>query len=544
MLKTTVCLSLGGLLTCFTAALLLAAMAIPTSAAEGDQGGFQSLFDGKTLDGWDGDPRFWRVEDGTITGETTKEQPTETNTFIIWKGGTVDDFELNFEYRIRNHNSGVQYRSWRGEKPGDPAAAKGWIAGGYQADMVVDAPDAPYSGILYEERGRGIMATRGQKVVIGPDHKPQVVGSLGSAEELLECVKQGEWKTYTIVARGNHLIHKINGREMVDIVDNDAEMRRADGILAFQLHAGPPMKVQFRNIRLKKLTAEEKQPADKKKIVFIAGSKSHGYATHAHNASCRLLAKWINENVPQAQAVVCRDGWPKDASVLDDAAAIIVYSDGGDGHPLNGHFDEVAALMKRGVGLALLHYAVELNEGKDAESVKNWIGGYFAQYWSVNPIWTAEFKSFPDHPITRGIKPFALEDEWYYNMRFLDGMEGVEPVLTAVPPDETRNGADGIRSGNATVRGNKGRPEHLAWARQRPDGGRGFGFTGGHWHANWADDNFRKLVLNSCLWVAGIEVPPSGVESPRPTLEELEAEQDYPKPEGYDNSREKRLLAK
>lgn len=549
MRKTTVFVLFTCALACQTVTLLLSAMAIPTFAAESDQAGYQSLFDGKTLDGWDGDPRFWRVEDGAITGETTKEQPTEQNTFIIWKGGTVGDFELSFEYRMRNHNSGVQYRSWRGEKPGDPAADKGWIVGGYQADMVVDTADAPYSGILYEERGRGILAMRGEKVVVGADHKPKVVGSLGSAEELLECVKRGEWKTYTVTASGNHLVHKINGCVTADIVDDDAEMRRSEGIVAFQLHAGPPMKVQFRNVRLRKLTGTDKQavdnkPADKKKIVFIAGPKSHGYATHAHNAGCLLLAKRINEGVPQAQAIVCRDGWPQDESVLDDAAAIVVYSDGGDSHVLAGHFDKLESLLKHGAGLSLLHYAVELNKGKEAEAAKNWIGGYFEQHWSINPMWTAEFKSFPDHPIARGLKPFALDDEWYYNMRFIEGMEGVTPLLTALPPDSTRNGPDGSHSGNAAVRAAKGRPEHLSWARVRPDGGRGFGFTGGHWHANWADDNFRKLVLNSCLWVAGVEVPADGVESARPTLAELEAEQGYPKPEDYDNSREKGILSK
>ena len=255
---TTMRLMSSGLVPCLMSAVLLS-LAFTTAAASDDGDGFQSLFDGKTLNGWDGDLKFWRVEDGAITGETTEDRPTKTNTFIIWKGGRVDDFELRFEYRLRNHNSGVQYRSWRGAKPGDEnAKPTGWIVGGYQADMVIDTEKSPYSGILYEERGRGILATRGQKVVIGPDHKPKVVGSLGTAKELLDCVKRGEWKTYSVVARGNHLIHKINGRVMVDVIDNDLEKRRSSGILAFQLHAGPPMKAQCRNIRLKKLPKQGK----------------------------------------------------------------------------------------------------------------------------------------------------------------------------------------------------------------------------------------------------------------------------------------------
>ena len=225
---------------CFTAA----------NTAIGAEKGFESLFDGKTLNGWDGDPKFWSVEDGAITGQTTKDNPTKTNTFVIHKGKPVEDFILRFDYRVRNHNSGVQYRSWR---------EKDWVVGGYQGDMVVDTEQAPWSGILYEERGRGILAKRGEKVVIGANHKPKVVGSLGDAKELLKIVKQNEWKTFEVIARGNHLIHKINGRVMVDIVDKDPEKRRFSGILAFQLHAGPPMMAQFRNVRIKRLPAEKKK---------------------------------------------------------------------------------------------------------------------------------------------------------------------------------------------------------------------------------------------------------------------------------------------
>lgn len=524
----------------------LLAICFTAVAAFAADDGFESLFDGKTLSGWDGDPTFWRVEDGAITGETTAENPTKANTFIVYKGDPVDDFVLRFEYRLRNHNSGVQYRSWRGATPeSDQSKPTDWVVGGYQADMVVDTEQAPWSGILYEERGRGILATRGQKVVIGPDHKPKVVGSTGDAKELLECVQKGEWKTYEVIARGNHLMHIINGRVTVDVVDNDPEQRRASGIVAFQLHAGPPMKAQFRNVRLQRLSAESKKKVEaKKKIVLIAGPKSHGYGAHEHNAGCLLLAKWINENVPQAHAVISLNGWPKDKSVLDEAAAIVIFADGNAGNPINGHIDELEAMMQRGVGLSLLHYATGVEEGRRAQCALRWVGGYFAMNWSVNPHWTAKVESLPPHEINRGVKPFEIEDEWYYNMRFPKDNQGVEQVLLAVPPESTRNGPDGMYSGNPTVRANKGRPEILAWAIQRPDGGRGFGFTGGHWQANWADDNFRKQVLNSCLWVAGVEVPANGVESRRPTVEELEANQDYPKPDNYDNSRLERILAK
>ncbi|MCX7427171.1 MAG: DUF1080 domain-containing protein [Planctomycetia bacterium] len=501
----------------------------PAIAAETEEG-FKPIFDGKTLDGWDGNPKFWRVEDGAITGETTAATPTEHNTFLIWRQGKVDDFELRLEYRIRNHNSGIQYRS---EESPD------WVVGGYQGDMVFDAPDAPYSGILYEERGRGILATRGQKVVVGDDHKPKVVGSLGDPNELASAIKSGDWNSYTIIARGYHLIHQINGKTMSETTDEDKAKRCRSGIVALQLHAGPAMKVQFRNVRLKRLPME-----DKKKIVIIAGPKSHGYAAHEHNAGCLLLGKWLNENVPGVQAAVYLNGWPKDPTALDNADAIVLFADGYGANPLNGHLDEVDKLMKRGVGLSVLHYATGLPKGDEGNRLLDWIGGLFEQNWSVNPTWNAEFKALPDHPITRGVKPFAIEDEWYYNMRFPENMAGVTPILVAIPPDATRQGPDGEYSGNAHVRSRLGQPEYLGWVRARPDGGRGFGFTGGHWQANWADDNFRKVVLNAIVWTAKLDVPPDGVPSKRPTLEELEANQDYPKPKDYDNQREKAILAK
>jgi type 1 glutamine amidotransferase len=136
-------------------------------------------------------------------------------------------------------------------------------------------------------------------------------------------------------------------------------------------------------------------------------------------------------------------------------------------------------------------------------------------YWSVNPHWTANFEKFPDHPVTRGVKPFKINDEWYYHMRFPKGMKGVTPILTAVPPDGTRGkeGANSPHGGNPHVQARKGQPEHVMWAFDRPDGGRGFGITGAHYHKNWGDDNFRKVVLNALLWITKMEVPKDGVAS-------------------------------
>jgi len=292
------------------------------------------------------------------------------------------------------------------------------------------------------------------------------------------------------------------------------------------------------------LAARPVQAAEaEKKIVFLAGGPSHGYGSHEHYAGCLLLAKCLNEEVPGVRAVVYK-GWPEDAGALADADAIVAFSDGNARHSLSGHLEEVDRLMKKGVGLACLHYAVELPKGQQGDYLLQWIGGYFEVFWSVNPHWEAEFTSFPDHPVARGVKPFAVDDEWYYHMRFQPNMKGVTPILTAVPPDSTRERKDGSHSNNPTVRARKGMPEHVAWVYQRPDGGRGFGFTGGHWHWNWANDSFRTVVLGGIVWIAGLEVPPGGVPSKTPTFEELEANQDFEPSKRFDRRRWIELLEK
>jgi type 1 glutamine amidotransferase len=303
------------------------------------------------------------------------------------------------------------------------------------------------------------------------------------------------------------------------------------------------MKVEFRNLRLKVLKKGAGETAmGKKKIVLIAGPPSHGYGSHEHHAGCLLLAKCLNESGLPVEAVVYRNGWPKEPDALQGAAAIVIYSDGGGGHPIMAHLEEVGKLMKKGVGLACIHYAVEVPKGKPGDLLKDWIGGYFETFWSVNPFWIADFKTLPEHPIARGVKPFRINDEWYYHMRFVDNMEGVTPILTAVPPDSTHEGRDDAHGGNPVVRARKGMPEHVAWARVRPDGGRGFGFTGGHYHWAWANDNFRKVVLNGIVWVAGVEIPEGGVPSKTPTFEELQANQDEPAPKGFTAERVRKLI--
>jgi hypothetical protein len=265
---------------------------------------------------------------------------------------------------------------------------------------------------------------------------------------------------------------------------------------------------------------------DKKKIVFVAGGPSHGYGDHEHLGGCMLLAKLLNESGLPVDCVVTKDnGWPKDAKVFEGAAAIVMYSDGGGGHMANKHVAEIDPLAKKGVGIGAIHYAVETVTGEPGKAFLDWMGGYFEINWSVNPHWTAKFEKLPEHAVTRGVKPFETNDEWYYHMRFREEMKGVTPILTAVPPDKTRQGKDDAHGGNPTVRAEIGKntPEHVMWVSENEGGGRGFGFTGGHAHFNWKNDDQRKVMLNAIAWIAKIEVPADGVPSKTPTQEELEA---------------------
>ena len=286
----------------------------------------------------------------------------------------------------------------------------------------------------------------------------------------------------------------------------------------------------------------ESQGDGQKKIVMMAGPASHGFGCHEHKAGLLLLAQALNQAAPSLQVLV-QDGWPADPGVLAGAAALVLDCDGGGAHVLAGHHPEVDALMANGVGLACLHYSLMIGDGSPGSPLLKWIGGAYETHWSVNPVWTGEFNAFPEHPITRGVRPFKIEDEWYFHMRFPEGMAGVTPVLTAVPPDSTREREDGPHSNNPTVRAGKGAPEHVAWCFERPDGGRGFGFTGGHWHWNWAHPGMRKLVLNAILWVAKEEVPQAGVVSHDVSSDDLLKNLAKAAPEGWTPDELKQTLA-
>jgi type 1 glutamine amidotransferase len=274
------------------------------------------------------------------------------------------------------------------------------------------------------------------------------------------------------------------------------------------------------------LSARAATPEGKRKLVLIAGKPSHPPRMHEFRAGALLLQKCLAD-VPGLAVEVHEMGWVKDEKTLDDADAIVIYADGGGGHPaLQGdRLTRLNALAAKGVGIGFMHYGVEVPAAKGGPAFKKLVGGYYEDQFSCNPIWEPKFESFPDHPIARGVKPFQIKDEWYFNMRFAEGIgagnqpaeaSGTKftPILVAKPSDGVRKGPYVHPKGPYDhIVAASGRREAMMWAVEREDGGRGFGFTGGHFHDNWGNDDFRKAVLNGLVWVAKGEVPEKGVEA-------------------------------
>ena len=242
--------SFGGAIDRFRPFFFAAALCLTTSLGAQspfpDEGmpetDFRPIFDGRTLDGWTYDPVYWRVEEGCIVGEVTPETLLERNSFIIWRGDAPADFELKMEYRVSAEgNSGINYRS--SEVPGVPDALRG-----YQLD--IDG-QGEWTGQNYEERGRTFLALRGQVSCVETGKKPYVVGSTCDKAELFSQIDRDGWNECHVIARGHTLIHLINGHVMSVVVDDDPQERTSEGLIGMQVHVGPPMKIEFRNIRLK-----------------------------------------------------------------------------------------------------------------------------------------------------------------------------------------------------------------------------------------------------------------------------------------------------
>lgn len=232
---------------------LLALLITSATAVAHAAGDFKPLFNGKDLTGWDGLPGYWSVQDGAITGQTTAEKTLKANTFLVWQGGDVKNFELHLSFRLladndkAQANSGIQFRS----KVLDPAT---FVVGGYQTDIDFTRP---YLGMLYEEKGRGIIMKTGEKIRIttGADgkHAVEVLGTPTPPEAAVAAYKKGDWNDFVIIAEGNHIRQYLNGTLTADVIDLDEPRAAKAGVLALQLHVGPPMRIQFKNVQLKTL---------------------------------------------------------------------------------------------------------------------------------------------------------------------------------------------------------------------------------------------------------------------------------------------------
>lgn len=475
-----------------------------TAAADQPIFGWKWLFDGTTLNGWETpEMSYWSVQDGAITAESTDENPCEQNQFLTWKQGEVDDFELKFQFRIigtDRANSGVQIRG--------TVNPDGHVIG-YQCDM---DRGIKWLGAIYDEHTtRKLLAGRGQRTYIDAQGN-RTEEELKDVSTPPEDFNPEEWNIYHISAIGNKISIRINDTLISEVIDNETAERDLQGLLALQLHAGPSMKVQFKDIQIKRLPLSD----GRRKIVFLAGLKSHAPRAHEHRAGCWLLSKCLNRS--HADKVVASvyydNGWPEDPTAFDNANAVIIYSDGNAKHPLVEKMDHWKQFDQDGISLGCIHYAVEVPTGPTADALRKFIGGVFETFYSVNPHWEADFAKLPKHPITRGVKPFKIMDEWYYHMRFRDGMTNVTPILFATPPDETRTAKwETHHGGNEHVKARMGMEETVMWASENKSGTRGFGFTGGHFHDNWSNDDFRKIVMNAILWVAKGDVPANGLTS-------------------------------
>ena len=252
----------------------------------------------------------------------------------------------------------------------------------------------------------------------------------------------------------------------------------------------------------------------KAKVVFLYGARSHKSGDHEFKAGSHLLANHLNRQSAVGIKAIVHSGWPKDESILDDAAAVIIYSDATK--VIGNGWDKMEELMAQGVGCMLMHYAVHPTIEEGEKYFIPWIGGYFKNGKSVNPFWKATIEPNCDHETCGGVEPFHAIDEFYFNIEYSERMI---PLGTATPTEQNLQRINNIWTQEGYEQ--KGVPQHLLWGIERPDGGRGAGFTGGHYHKNWALDDYRQLILNTIAWVAGKEVPESGVPTDPVTENEL-----------------------
>ena len=483
------------------------------AAGDEEDSGFESIFDGKTLHGWSApDMRYWSVRDGSITAESSEMLPCKRNQFLVWQLGSLDDFILRLKFRITgppSANSGIQFRS---------QIADDGHALGYQAD--IDRAGT-YLGLLYDEHGRGVLAKRGEKTIIDPEGKRETIRLEGQQAK----VDLNDWNDYEIIACGPHITLKLNGITSAEVIDEERKQRDLSGKLALQIHSGPSMTIQFKDIRLKRMPL----CGGRKKVVLLAGAPSHASGAHEFNAGVKLLAKRLRSLDSLAVASYHDGGWPKDPTALQNADGLVVYADGLGSHPLNGHFEEIDRKTREGMGLMCMHYAVHVEPGVAGNFFQRWIGGFYESGFSTNPHWIARIEPNAEHPVTKSQSMVDIDDEWYFSIRFPEDTS-VTPLIQAVPDKQARlkNGYPPVNYPH--IQAADGKKETLMWGLERSDGGRGIGFTGGHWHHNWAYDQQRNAVLAGIVWVAGAELPKHGISSAPVSQQELNAHLDPKRP--------------
>lgn len=246
---------------------------------------------------------------------------------------------------------------------------------------------------------------------------------------------------------------------------------------------------------------------------MVAGGPSHDTGMHEHRAGVLLFERCLT-NVENLEVDAHFGGWPSDDGAFDQADAVVMYMDGGGRHSAvqGDRLELMQSYIDKGMGFGALHYGVEVPADNGGEQFSEWIGGHYETNYSANPIWEANYDNLPNHPTFRGVEPFSASDEWYFSIRFRKDMTGIAPLLIATPSDETRDGPYVHPQGPYDhIVDAKGESEVMSWAVDRKDGGRGFGFTGGHYHKNWGNDDYRKYVLNSMVWLTGLDVPANGV---------------------------------
>lgn len=270
-------------------------------------------------------------------------------------------------------------------------------------------------------------------------------------------------------------------------------------------------------------------------ILFLTDDGEHGWMQHENTAGAMLLGRRLAKGLPGCRVVVLRDEFPT-AEQLAEAATVVLFNSGTGKHVLNdpAQREALEKAMAAGVGLVGIHWALEAGDEAGAAFLEENLGGFFEVNYSVNPMWKAEIEEVAKHAATQGVSPYTIYDEFYFNIRFPDTPGTRIDLAKAVPPKRVvLLPKDGPRSNNPTVRASAGKPHTLAWAYLQADGGRGFGFTGGHFHWDWKHDDQRRLLLNGIAWTAGFEIPEDGVPDERPTDSELFDYQDSPPMKGW-----------